>query len=326
MKVLHVVPLNYDKQIPVYLRHQVNSLNAHSITSNILGFRGSEINIFHPIKSFTSIRKCLLEIQQSDADLIHSHWGSLLGALTVLGNRKMKPVILTLRGSDVNRNYTESLIIFCLKITLTRFASKRATSVICVSENLKKLIQGKLTNVQVIPDGIPLSIFFPRDKEHCRKLLGWQLSEKFVLFHCGSRPIEKNLSLAEKVISHLKQKMGKVNFIVIEFNLTQEQLSVMYSAADILLFTSLNEGSPNVVREAIACGLPVVSVEVGDVSKWIKSSECGAVTSYDHLELASACYTEIIANRRGKTYNVEHFSTVKSATKVLGVYQSTVNQ
>jgi teichuronic acid biosynthesis glycosyltransferase TuaC len=55
----------------------------------------------------------------------------------------------------------------------------------------------------------------------------------------------------------------------------QDQLPAWYSAADLLVLPTFREGCPNVVREALACGTPVVASNVGGVPEVITSDSVG---------------------------------------------------
>jgi glycosyltransferase involved in cell wall biosynthesis len=70
-------------------------------------------------------------------------------------------------------------------------------------------------------------------------------------------------------------------------NVTRIQVKKILNQSDCLLMTSLTEGSPQVVKESLSCGLPVVSVPVGDVSEMIKEvPNCFISSSHDAKELA----------------------------------------
>ena len=96
--------------------------------------------------------------------------------------------------------------------------------------------------------------------------LGLETKIKYILFAGNySQPV-KRFSLAERVMAELddKFKLIKLNFAA------HHQMSTYMNASDVLLMTSYQEGSPVIIKEALACNLSVVSTDVGDVKEMIK--------------------------------------------------------
>src|SRR4029077_13107866 len=71
-------------------------------------------------------------------------------------------------------------------------------------------------------------------------------------------------------------------------SIPQADVALKMSAADCLLVTSIHEGSPNIVKEAMACNLPVVTVRCGDVEERLAGVQPGSVAPYDPARLASS--------------------------------------
>lgn len=321
MKILHIAPVNSNGELPTFLEHQIESLNSYGVESEIIRFRGSNIRFTTPKSSFASVLRLVKAVHRADADLIHAHWGSVLGFIASMARNPRVPFLLTLRGSDVNRVLTEHAMLFKVRRMFTKIATKRADHVIYVSANLRRPEHFSSMKSSVIPDGTPIRIFSPLPKAQARALLGWDQQSRYIIFHCGNRPHEKNLQLASEVIHLLQQKIAGLSFIVIESNLTQEELAITYSAADLLLFTSHAEGSPNTVREAIACGCPVVSVAVGDVQKWIGMSGAGAVCGYDSVQINHEAYEALINGNRANSGIAQNYSVESVAVELMKLYQ-----
>jgi teichuronic acid biosynthesis glycosyltransferase TuaC len=320
MEILHIVPLNSRSEPPVYVINQLESLLQHSFSSHVVGFRGSEISFRNPIISLRTITHLYKTIKHSELKIVHAHWGSLLGAICGVAKRPDQSLILTLRGSDVNRVSSEPKHIFLLRSMLSRIAVTKSSYTIYVSEQLNLGWKKNDSQFSVIPDGTHTDIFFPRSKDQTRHQLNWNTKKYYILFHCGERPKEKNLSLAKHVYEIVDDTLKNVEFIVIENDLTQEEIAIRFCAADVLIFTSHAEGSPNIVREALASGCPVVSVEVGDVSKWIRMSNAGQVCSYDPFELSRGVIDSITSRVLPDGSLAQLYSLKTSSESLANIY------
>jgi glycosyltransferase involved in cell wall biosynthesis len=135
---------------------------------------------------------------------------------------------------------------------------------------LLKALSGGIvaTKVQVIPCGIDLERFKPLDQRQCRERLGWQPDNFHVLFATSEGDPVKRPELARAAVGLLDGKYRDVKFHVLS-GTPNSEVPYWLNAADVLLLTSKHEGSPTIVKEALACRLPVVSVPVGDVRERI---------------------------------------------------------
>jgi glycosyltransferase involved in cell wall biosynthesis len=175
-------------------------------------------------------------------------------------------------------------------------------------------------NISVIPDGTPQNIFKPIKKNIARNKLKWNPKSNYILFHRGSRPKHKNFNLAVEVFQLIKETLVNSEFIVFDDELSQADLALYFSGANLLLFTSSSEGSPNIVREAIACGCPVVALNVGDVKYWIELSESGGVVNSDIESLANKSIETILSKNRAKFEISDLYSTQNSAKLISNLY------
>lgn len=319
MKILHIAPVQSSGNLPPFLLHQLESLD-NGISQEIIFFRASNLSLRNPIQLISEIRSLRLRLKFSDSEIIHAHWGSVLGAVVAISRRRTSRMVLTLRGSDVNRALSENFIIHITRNLMTKLAIFLSDYIVYVSPQLKVVCPPGNKGSMIIPDGTPLDIFYPRPKNLAREKLNWDLDTKYIIFYCANRPVDKNLNLATQAISIVKEAYPDLSFLVIHNDLTQEDLAYVYSAADALLFTSLAEGSPNVVREAIACGCPVVSVNVGDVAHWIELSAAGNLCAYSAEELSLALIEVLKSNIRSNHHISHLFSTVSSRDKINEIY------
>jgi glycosyltransferase involved in cell wall biosynthesis len=177
--------------------------------------------------------------------------------------------------------------------------------------------------IEVIPDGTDTEVFFPRDKLEARRFLGWKSEEKVVFFYEGNRPGPKGRETVDAVMEELEKDSSDFRLHVVQMGLSQNLLSMMLSASDCMIFASLSEGSPNIVREAISCGCPVVTVRVGDVEMWISDSTIGKVVNRDPVQLSESVKEVIEKSAKSKALT-QIPDLAQTASRINLVYESIV--
>ena len=228
-------------------------------------------------------------------------------------------MIVTYRGSDLNPNRSRGWLREALGTLLSQLAALRAARIICVSNQLKHKLWWRRDRVIVIPTGVDMTLFYPRDLQEARRELQWGKEEHVVLFNAGD-PICKRLDLARAAVQFAESRCGKVRFAVLDGNVPPNHIPLMMNAADCLLLTSDWEGSPNVVKEAIACNLPVVSVDVGERLEGVRPS---LIVPRDAREIGKAI-SEIL--RPGKRSNGRELgndlSSAMVSQRIVSVYRA----
>jgi glycosyltransferase involved in cell wall biosynthesis len=137
--------------------------------------------------------------------------------------------------------------------------------------------------VTVLPNGVNTELFRPVDRGEARKVLSLPDS-KIVLFAADPSRTEKNYKLASDAFN----KLGREDTILLPVHDVPHHLMPFYmNASDVLLITSLYEGSVNTVKEALACNLKVVSTDVGDVRINITGLSGCYLTSPDADDIAA---------------------------------------
>ncbi len=146
---------------------------------------------------------------------------------------------------------------------MNRAASRRANAVIVKSREMASVLNG--LDPHVIPNGVDMIRFSPIDRHLARERLGWQESGHVALFaSCPDFP-NKGFPIAEGAVNHAARALGQRVELKVLWNIDPDRVSLYMSAADALILASQQEGSPNVVKEALACELPVVATAVGDL-------------------------------------------------------------
>jgi teichuronic acid biosynthesis glycosyltransferase TuaC len=222
-------------------------------------------------------------IKIESPDLIHAHYG-LSGMIAFIVKRKKK-LVVSFMGDDIlgsNNSDGEIKPLSKLLIKANLFLACRFYdfSIVKTEEMLTRFY---CSNVERIPNGVDLYIYKYIEQSSARIHLGIALDIKLVIFVSDPSREEKNFKLAERAI---KTILTENILLLCVFDKSQEDLVNFYNAADLLILTSFHEGSPNVVKEAMACNCPVVSTEVGDV-KWIFGDTPGYfIARYDPSDIA----------------------------------------
>lgn len=284
MKVLMITSEWPSRKFPYagkFIETQVNLLKESGIDVVVFPFRGNK----NPLNYILYYLKLIKLVYKNHFDLVHCQFGQsgILGILSFL------PLVVTFRGSDLNGYYdVKGKEIFSSKILkfISKFVAKRADATITVSKELaEKLPKG--IPYKVLPSGIDFSLFVPKEKTECRKLLNIPLETKVIFFPSDpSKPV-KRFKLAKKAFDIFKQTFPD-SILITAGNIPFDKMVYYYNVADVLLFTSLFEGSPNAIKEAMACNTPIVSVDVGDVNERINGVDGCILVKDDVDQLAKA--------------------------------------
>lgn len=206
------------------------------------------------------------------------------------------PLVVTFRGSDLegiagaNAHYTISGRFLRLA---SQMVAGLADEVIMVSETLARYLPRH--DYHVIPSGIDLDLFQPMPMREARIALG--LSDaRLILFAANPQNPVKRFWLAQAAIERIGAK-DRIELITTN-DISHEQMPLYMNACDVLLLTSRHEGSPNVVKEALACDLPVVSTDVGDVRMRLSGIAGCAIVGDSPDEIAAALDTVLRQNQR----------------------------
>jgi glycosyltransferase involved in cell wall biosynthesis len=299
----------------VFVDRQVASLRSIGLTVTVFDI-GARYNPLIIAKTWYEL---LREVQRLKPDLIHARYGTLVGILAVLVNR---PTVITFCGSDLNPGASVSSLRMRLGFLLSNLAALRARKIICVSEGLRQALWWRRDRVVVIPDGVDVQIFSPGDRQEARRKLGWDLERPVVLFNLGDDRKKKGHDLAYATMDVLRALLPDSELQAVQ-HVAPDLMPLYYRAADVLLCTSMCEGSPNVVKEALACNLPVVSVPVGDVEERLAGVWPSAVVPRDPKLIGEELAKILLSNERSNgREHVAQIALDPVARRVTGVYRS----
>ena len=206
-------------------------------------------------------------------DIVHAHY-SLPGIVASLSGAR--PIIVSLMGSDVKSAGLLKRLIFFFNYF---FWDK----CIVKSEDMSKSINIRKT--EIVPNGVDLEKFIPVARESAINELGWNKNKEHVLFASFPSRVVKNYSLFEKAVDLIKDSLD-IEIHTLS-DLQHDQVYLYLNAANVVVLTSLWEGSPNVIKESMACNCPIVTTNVGDVSWVIGDTEGCYITSFNPQDIAT---------------------------------------
>jgi len=265
------------------------------------------------------------KVDSCKPDLIHAHY-SLSGWVTIMAC-PFYPKVLSFMGSDTyglvsNKDLTH----FFLRIqrTLIQFFFK---SIIVKSKQLYNYIWFK-KKCYIIPNGVNLNHFIISDKKICRRELGMPLDDTILLFMGDPKDQRKNFTLAVEALKFIKTKLK----IIAPFPYGHESAAFYYNAADLLIFTSILEGSPNVIKEAMACNCPIVTTDVGDVRYILGGTNGCFITKFSAEDVAAKIESALkFVERRGRTNGRQRILELgldadTIAKKLIAIYENVLER
>jgi glycosyltransferase involved in cell wall biosynthesis len=299
-----------------FIVQEVKYLRKAGIDVTVFNFRGNKIPLNY-CKHWLRLRNTL---DFSKFDLIHAHFGQS----GILALPAKIPLVVTFHGSDLQGitdakgRYTVTGRVLRL---VSQFISRRADGIILSSEHLKQFLSPKLP-INIIPPGIDLGIFLPMSQREARQALGLPLGEHLVLFGADPSRTVKRYFLAEKAVGLIRDRF---NVHLIPLSGINHNLVPLYmNACDVLVLTSKHEGSPTVIKEALACNLPVVSVDVGDVRQRLGNLSGCVLCREDSPEVIAKGLAEVLSkgNRIQGRQAVAELDLRFTTQKVISVYRS----
>ena len=107
--------------------------------------------------------------------------------------------------------------------------------------------------------------------------MNWDLEKKHILFPSNPERPEKNYQLLEDSVNQLGSKFIQIHTLI---DVPHKDVPFYLNAADVVVMTSLWEGSPNAIKEAMACNRLIVTTPVGDTEWLLKKVEGSYITTF----------------------------------------------
>lgn len=273
-QVLVITNMWPDEERPVYgifVKRQMESLRELGIHFDVAYVRGKRSPLAYPLAAASLARRTRRLARRYR--LVHVHAGETgLAARFLVG----LPMLISYCGDDLlgdpradGRLKPKSVV----RSFVLRQYARTFSATITKSREMENALPGNVARRNlVLPNGVDTDLFRPMDRAACRRQLGWAADERVALF-VGNPEIErKRYWLAEAAQAHAEEGLGPVRLHVAT-TVTPDEMPVLMNAADVLLFPSALEGSPNTVKEALMCDLPVIASAVGDIPELLEGVE-----------------------------------------------------
>lgn len=262
------------------------------------------------LKNMPMIKK---KIKEFSPDLVHAHYG-LSGLLGVLQNKV--PVIITYHNGEILTSLIN--ILSSLSVLFCKYR-------IYVAQHIraKMFIKSKM-NYDIIPCGINLAMNMPITREYAKNYFKLNKDKINILFGGAYSNNRKKYSLAKSALEILDDSEKKINLIELK-GYNRIEVTYLLTACDLLLLPSKSEGSPQIIKEAMAFNCPIVATDVGDIREIIGNTEGCYISSFAPQDVAEKIMAAIeFVKTKGRTNSrekIRRFDNQIIAEKVFKVYQ-----
>jgi len=308
MKVIFVASGNKSVgTVSSFVRSQYESLKKEGLDMLLFPICGKGWKSY--AKGIIELRKI---VREEHPDVVHAHYSicGIVAKLACFGTRAK--VMVSILGSFPRDTFKLRWVRFCIRhvwdATITK--SRRTANQLGI-------------DLPVIPNGVNLEQFTTIDREEARRMCGFEDGKKYVIWCSDPSRTEKRFNWAREAVELLKD--DKVVLLPV-YGKTHDEVVKYMCGADVLLLTSEMEGSPNVIKEAMACNCPIVSTDVGDVL-WVTEGVKGTyvVPRGDTVAMSHCLRVAISQGERteGRKRIIEYGLTTKEiAKKIKSVYDS----
>jgi len=327
LAVTNMYPTPTSPFVGTFVEQQVSGLRQIGLSVRTLVLDRARKGMSVYLRTAVNVRSL---VEEFDPHIIHVMYGGVMAEIVtrVVSDRA---TVVSFCGDDLLGTHlsgTVRKLISRYGIVASHKAARRATGIVVKSENLKNALPDDVSRskVRIIPNGVNLERFKPIDRDLCRRQLGWSDHCLNVIFPANSGDPVKRPELAKAAV-----EMHKGSGITAQIHHLQgvphHEVPLWLNAGSVLLLTSLHEGSPNIVKEALACDLPIVSLDIGDVRERIEGIEGCYLALPNPSDLAAKLSLVLAGPSRinGRT-KVEALSLQKIAVRLAKFYKHIVGQ
>jgi teichuronic acid biosynthesis glycosyltransferase TuaC len=309
-----------DEIFGIPVKRQMDLLIARGLRCDILFVRGRRSPLAYPR---AALHLAFWWVTGSRRyRLVHAHGGE---AALVGSFYRRAPLLVTYLGSDLlgapRADGAVSRVWRIRRAAIRQHARLAARTITETREMQAVLPRSVRARNTVLPKGTDTALFHPIDKGAARRELGWDPNARIALFAADPTVPIKRYWLAKAAVEHARAAFPDLR-LEVAGGVMPDRIPVLMSAADCLLHTSSSEGSPNVVKEALMCNLPVVATPVGDIAELLD----GVVPSYlcdpSATAVAEALVECLRERRRSNGREASsRFDAAAVADSLVGIYE-----
>ena len=316
MKILIVCRWHGD-HAAAFIMEQVDALR--SLGHDVQYVTAKRGGIGGYVELYRNLKKAIHEIQ---LDIVHAHYG-ICGFIANL--QRQVPVVVTYPGSDINNKKIRPISILAMRLSkYNLFMSKRQIA--------KVQRYAKPEKIEILRYGIMLDLFQQRDKALARREMRLDFNKRYVLFSSKFTRLDKDPDLAKEVVAIVDKRrrdagLSGVELLPLTGGYTKEEMVSLMNAVDAAIVTSKSEGSPQFTKEVMACGTPIVSVDVGDVYEQVEGLEgCWVINELGNErvnELAKALENAIEFGKTNGHQHIKnmHLDNMQVAERLVEIYE-----
>lgn len=306
---MHVLNLVSSMETPL-LRQQLPELERQGVESTVLSVPGkwspgAQRSVGNYVRMYAQTLRHTL--RSGEYDLIHANYGLL--APIALAQPGGLPVVVSVWGTDLYSTFGWTV----------RASAPLCDAVVVMSEKMRSELGEECV---VIPHGVDFEKFKPQPQSEARDQLGWDPDAYHILFPYSPRRRVKDHPRAKRIVGAVDDRMDRPVYLQVVQGIRHEAVARYHNAADLLLLTSKHEGMPNSVKEALACNLPVVSTDVGDVARRLENVSPSAVCETDEELIDSVVNILRSGTRSNGRTQIEDLRLERTVGRLREVYRN----
>ncbi len=315
MKVLFISSGNSKAGISPIIKNQGESLRKQGVELEYFTIKGKGIKGY--LKNIKPLKQFL---KQNQFDIVHAHY-SLVALVAILAGAK--PIVVSFMGDDVLGSQRDDGS-FMLYGKFIVSVSKIVNRLVSFSIVKSKEMQDKMPNAEIIANGVDFNKYKPLDKKFSCKKINKDEKSNYILFPANPNRQEKNYNLFQNAVSLINKEFIETMYYD---NTPNEYTPFYYNAASVVVLTSYHEGSPNVIKEAMACNIPIVSTDVGDVREVIGKTKACYITSFEPEDVADKIKKALAFGKRttGRE-DIKHLESSVVAKRIIAIYKKVLDK
>jgi len=280
MKILILTNMYPTPKYPFYgifVKEQVESLRKEGIFVDVFFINGRD----NRLNYFFAVPCLVKKLRFGHYDIVHTHHTYCIYpfwiAKSILGLKI--PLILTFHEAEALKSPelvpkdidAVSRLVYSKRIK--KWAVQRADFLISVCKDLIEVLNFKRKST-VKPPGVDLELFKPLNKFECRRKLNLAKDKKIIFFPADIKNPKRRTQKGFDILQTAFAILRRDNILLVTGgSISHQDMPLYVNASDVIVQTSNFEASPMVIKEAMACNVPIVSTDVGDTKEIIGNTE-----------------------------------------------------